>query len=79
MGTEFYDMHSGGSQKLEWGKIYIELPEKEAVEYFETKFDRYPYGMTCSCCGPDYHIDEYSECPISASTTNILIIRKEEL
>lgn len=59
MWTQFYDMSSGGSQKLKWDKIYIELPEDSAVEAFERLFDRNPWGITCSCCGSDYSINEY--------------------
>ncbi len=30
MFTQFWDMHSGGSQKEEFAKCYIEAPENEA-------------------------------------------------
>lgn len=56
MWTLFWDMHSGGGQKLDWPMIYIELPEKEAIRYFEEKFDRHPSNVTCDCCGNDYSI-----------------------
>lgn len=56
--TEFWDMHSGGGQKLEWGHIYIEAPEEEAKSVFFARFHRNPERVTCTCCGGDYAIDE---------------------
>lgn len=79
MWTKFDDMHSGGYKQTDFDEIWIELPENKACEYFEKIFDFSPYGVTCDCCGSDYWINEEPECPISASTANILIIRKEEL
>ena len=67
MWIEFYDMSSGGTEKTPYTKIFIEAEsEEEAVEIFENKFDRYPYNVTCECCGCDfavYQVDEpeYSE------------------
>lgn len=58
MWTRFWDMRSGGGQKLDWALIYIELPEDEAVKYFAQRFKRDPNNITCTCCGPDYSIDE---------------------
>jgi len=52
--TEFWDMHSGGSQKLEWSKIYIEAKEDEAISVFYSRFGRNPDRVTCTCCGEDY-------------------------
>jgi len=60
MFTRFSDMCSGGSVKIkgaEW--IIIEASEDDAVAYFEKRFDRDPYNVTCDCCGGDYSIDEY--------------------
>lgn len=79
MWTKFDDMYSGGYTKTDFKEIWIELPENEACEYFEKKFGESPNGMTCICCGPDYHIDEYSECLFSRSTDTILVIHKENL
>jgi len=56
--TQFWDMHSGGGQKLDWAKIYIEAPEQEAVSVFYSRFRRNPNRVTCTCCGPDYSITE---------------------
>lgn len=56
--TRFFDMHSGGGQKLDWSHIYVDLPEKEAKRYFEDKFGRDPELVTCECCGEDYSISE---------------------
>ncbi len=59
MWTHFWDMHSGGGQKLEWANIYIEAEEEEAKRIFYSRFERNPDRVTCTCCGPDYSI--YSE------------------
>lgn len=56
--TEFWDMHSGGSQKLKWTKIFIEAPEEEAKIIFQNRFGRSPDRVTCTCCGEDYSISE---------------------
>lgn len=56
MWTQFMDMHSGGSQKLDWPHIYIEAPEYEAVSVFYSRFHRNPNSVTCTCCGEDYAI-----------------------
>lgn len=58
MWTRFYDMHSGGDQKLDWPIIFIEAPEQEAKIIFENRFDRDPNNVTCNCCGNDYSISE---------------------
>ena len=55
--TLFWDMHSGGEQKLEWAKIYVEATsEEQAIAIFRKRFDRNPHNVTCSCCGCDYAI-----------------------
>lgn len=59
--TKFWDMHSGGSQKLGWDKIYIEAPEDEAIRVFYSRFGRNPYRVTCTCCGEDYSISEHAD------------------
>ena len=56
--TTFWDMHSGGGQKLDWDKIYIEAPEDEARAVFYNRFERNPSRVTCTCCGDDYSISE---------------------
>lgn len=56
--TCFWDMHSGGGQKLFWAKIYIEAPEEVAKVIFQNRFDRSPERVSCTCCGEDYSIDE---------------------
>lgn len=60
MWTQFWDMSSGGSQKLDWHFIYIEAPEDEAKVIFYNRFGRSPDRVTCTCCGADYstHEDE---------------------
>lgn len=55
--THFWDMHSGGRQKLDWAHIYIQAPEEEAKLIFYNLFGRNPERITCSCCGEDYAID----------------------
>lgn len=56
MWTHFYDMHSGGGQKLDWGHIYIEAPRDEAERIFAARFGRRADKVTCSCCGEDYSV-----------------------
>jgi len=56
MWTHFWDMHSGGDQKLQWAHIFIEADEKEATEFFQAAFDRDPDNVTCHCCGGDYSV-----------------------
>lgn len=75
MYTRFFDMSSGGKEKLKWKVIYIELPEKEAKEYFQNKFNRDPENITCNCCGEDYSIYEESEVDSDAD----LVITKEQI
>lgn len=58
--TKFWDMHSGGGQKLDWGKIYIEAPKDEAIRVFYARFRRNPYRVSCTCCGEDYSISEHA-------------------
>lgn len=60
--TLFWDMHSGGGNKLPWEKIYIqEIPgiEDSAILKFEQLFNRDPYNVTCRCCGSDYSVDSH--------------------
>ena len=52
------DMHSGGGAKEKYGYIYIEAPEKEAIEIFVNRFGHHPLYTTCDCCGEDYSITE---------------------
>ena len=60
MWTEFWDMHSGGSNKVKpYECIYIEAPFDEAKIIFQNRFGRNPRRVTCTCCGPDYEIQEY--------------------
>lgn len=56
--THFWDIYSGGSQKLSWSHIFIEAPEPEAKLIFQNRFGRNPDRVTCTCCGPDYSISE---------------------
>lgn len=60
MWTQFWDMHSGGSLKINpYNQIYIEAPEREARELFRERFGRDPDNITCHCCGEDYAVEEY--------------------
>ena len=52
------DMHSGGRQKENWDKIYIEAPEDEAMIIFYNRFGHRPDRVTCTCCGNDYSVSE---------------------
>jgi hypothetical protein len=56
----FWDMHSGGSEKVKGGALIFVRAESEdsAVEIFEKTFNRDPYHVTCNCCGADYSISE---------------------
>lgn len=56
--TEFWDMHSGGSQKEDYKKIYIEAPIEEAKVIFYNRFGHNPERVTCTCCGEDYAMSE---------------------
>lgn len=58
MFTRFFDMHSGGGQKLDWPLIIIEAGEEAAVAEFERRFGRDPHNVTCDCCGSDYSVRE---------------------
>lgn len=59
MITRFFDMSGGGTEKEDWAIITVNLPEEEAIKWFEDKFDHHPYEVTCDCCGQDYWISEY--------------------
>lgn len=59
MYTRFYDMSSGGSEKLDACTIWIEADEDAACGLFESIFGIDPNNVTCSCCGADYSISEY--------------------
>ena len=61
MWTHFWDMHSGGEQKLQWTNIFVEADETEAKKFFEQAFHRDPDNVTCSCCGGDYSISSSDE------------------
>lgn len=55
----FWDMSSGGGQKLAWKHIFIQARNEDAaVNKFKRLFDRDPHNVTCSCCGPDYSISD---------------------
>jgi hypothetical protein len=57
--TQFHDMHSGGGQKEDFARLYIEAPEDEACRIFYAKFGHSPHRVTCTCCGEDYSVSEY--------------------
>lgn len=59
--TVFKDMFSGGSQKEEWERICVTLPEEEAIEWFVEYFGHDPLEVTCECCGQDYDIVEIED------------------
>ena len=59
--THFWDMHSGGGTKEgSYEHIYIEASEDEAVAVFYNRFGHDPNRVSCTCCGEDYSISEYS-------------------
>lgn len=63
MYTKFFDMSSGGGEKLGACNIFIEAKEDEAVDLFKRIFGRDPYNVTCSCCGSDYSVNETDDAP----------------
>ena len=58
MWTHFWDMHSGGGLKEKQQHIFIEASEAKAKVIFYNRFGHNPERVTCTCCGPDYAIDE---------------------
>ena len=63
MWTKFYDMSSGGDEKLGATTIWIEADKGAAVELFEGIFNIDPYNVTCDCCGCDYIVYEANFMP----------------
>lgn len=63
MYTKFYDMNSGGAQKLGVSTIFIEAPEEQAVDLFQSIFGLDPRNVTCHCCGEDYWVLETEDEP----------------
>lgn len=59
MWTQFWDMSSGGDCKEQFKWCFIEAPEDEAVSVFFARFGHNPHRVTCTCCGPDYSLEEY--------------------
>lgn len=76
MWTKFSDLYSGGHKKTQFEVIFIELPEYDAVEYFEKEFGIDPHNTTCSCCGFDFSIYEVDK---PESGYKIRIIDAEEI
>jgi hypothetical protein len=59
MWTQFYDMHTGGCQKISnVDEVFIEAPRDEAEIIFRNRFGLNPYKRSCHCCGDDYSITE---------------------
>jgi hypothetical protein len=59
----FYDLHSGGSLKID-GKQYIYIQADDinsACDEFFKIFGVNPHNTTCDCCGPDYSITEFRD------------------
>ena len=59
----FYDLHSGGSLKVD-GKQYIYIQADDinsACDEFFKIFGVNPHNTTCDCCGPDYSITEFRD------------------
>jgi hypothetical protein len=55
------DMHSGGSLKQPpFEYIYIEAEIEIAEQIFNKKFGHDPYDVSCSCCGENYSVSEYT-------------------
>ena len=60
MFTQFWDMNSGGGTKEDFKFCYIEAPQEQARVIFYNRFGHNPDRITCTCCGPDYSMDEHS-------------------
>ena len=63
---EFKDCHSGGYIKVPpYDYIFIEMQdddqEIDAINIFGNRFNFDPRGITCTCCGEDYFIEESTE------------------
>lgn len=56
--TLFWDMHSGGSSKESFDKIFIQETIDIAKLIFFNIFGHNPNRVTCTCCGEDYAISE---------------------
>lgn len=78
MWTQFFDMSSGGSEKLDHDVIFIEADEAQAEFVFQERFGRDPHNVTCQCCGPDYSVHEVDK-PESEFAKNPLIIPADQL
>jgi hypothetical protein len=75
MWTHFFDMSSGGSEKLDWTHIYIEAPLDEARVIFYNRFGRNPDYVTCTCCGSDYSVNAIDKTEVDFSPSdNVKII-----
>jgi hypothetical protein len=59
MWTVFLDMHCGGDCKEDASLIFIEAGIEEAKVVFYNMFHHNPERVSCTCCGPDYAIDEW--------------------
>lgn len=58
--TEFRDCCSGGCTNTIYGEIHIQLPEEDAIKYFNWKFDvDAENDINCHCCGNNWSISEY--------------------
>ncbi len=56
--TEFWDMHSGRTRKIEWDRVYIEAPVALAKRVFQDRYKRNPDNVSCECCGSDFDVFE---------------------
>lgn len=61
MWTYFFDMSSGGSQKLPYKLIFIEAPEKAAIWIFKDIFDKDPEHVSCKTCGEDFSLNSFDD------------------
>lgn len=77
--TRFFDMYSGGIRNTEYETIYIELPEKEAIKYFELEFGIDPLNTNCDCCGSNYSIKSQNNCNNNYDDKPIKIITINEI
>ena len=62
MWTRFWDMHTGGKEKMKFTTVFVEAPKDEAIQIFKDRFliDPTKYSC-CNYCGMDYAIDTYDD------------------
>lgn len=60
--------------KTDHDYIVIEAPESEAVSVFFSRFGIAPNRVSCTCCGPDFDIEEVDDNEDMPRAGNVLVI-----